>query len=593
MMIFNRRSEMSTCTRRHPLTWLTLAVPLLFACGQNASVPVNPDPYAGGVSYPWAYTAPEGQLSAQSLTADINTLSFEKIISAKNGWGPIEVDRSNGEQGKGDGKTLTLNNQTYQRGFGVHAGSEMRFSLKGTRGATCKTFSAIVGLDDEVEGQGSVVFQVYLDGAKAYDSGVVSKYYSSDRYINLDIRGKKELRLVVTSADDGRRYDHADWIDPKVDCRDTATMTTGTLDPSFGIGGVSDISGSGAVSEPDGSLIVVRRATIFPYNPSGSTITRLRPDGTRQLGADFAADAILRQTDGKIVVAGVGRNTDEFSLARLTTNLQPDPTFGNQTGAVGQTLSSFPIPNSSTMRTASLSISFLAQQADGKLILGGGVARTEYSSGGSPIDTTDSNLILRYTVNGALDRSFGDNGVVLIKNQFIITSLVVRPNDKIVVTGLPVYEDTYRVTQLNADGSLDASFGIGGRADTESDSISNLALESDGNLICLTYVYSLQRSIIKRISPTGSVIKTSRDEPLLNGITNLTLARDGKILFIGSSTGIFDRPFFLVRLKPDLSLDTAFGAGGKAPIAQYGDILQQTDGKIVVVTRDQTFRYFP
>ena len=73
-----------------PLTWLSLAVPLLFACGQNANVPANPDPYdpyAGGVTHPWVYTAPEGQLTAQNLGPGNNRLRFENIFAAKNGLG--------------------------------------------------------------------------------------------------------------------------------------------------------------------------------------------------------------------------------------------------------------------------------------------------------------------------------------------------------------------------------------------------------------------------------------------------------------------------------------------------------------------------
>ena len=208
-----------------PLSWLTLVVPLLFACGQNTKVPSNPDPYAGGVSYPWVYTAPEGQLSTQSLTPDINTLSFEPLLAAKNAWGPIELDRSNGERLAGDGKTLTLNGKTYARGFGVHAGSEMRFSLKGKNGAICKRFFADIGIDDEVGNRGIVVFQVYLDGVKAYDSYTMKSGYDRQQ-INIDVSGKTELRLVVTDAGDGISYDHADWANPQLDCR---TNPSGSL----------------------------------------------------------------------------------------------------------------------------------------------------------------------------------------------------------------------------------------------------------------------------------------------------------------------------------------------------------------------------
>ncbi|UQN06258.1 NPCBM/NEW2 domain-containing protein [Deinococcus sp. QL22] len=202
---------------------LTLA---LTACGQPPSS-VAADPYAGGVSYPWAYTTSPNQLTPLSLTAGENNLYYEPILAAHNAWGPIEIDRSNGEQQAGDGKTLTLNGVTFDRGFGTHAGSEMRFGLKGTD-ATCTRFTSQIGLDDEVGSKGSVVFQVYLDGQKAYDSGTMTGA-SPTKTIDLDITGKQELRLVVTDAGDGIDFDHADWAKPLISCQATTPSRPATL----------------------------------------------------------------------------------------------------------------------------------------------------------------------------------------------------------------------------------------------------------------------------------------------------------------------------------------------------------------------------
>lgn len=189
----------------------------LAACGgPQTSLPAEADPYAGGASYPWEYTAPGGQLGALSLTPGENTLYFEPILAARNSWGPIEIDRSNGERFAGDGKTITLNGKTYARGFGTHAGSELRFSLKGT-GAVCTRFTADIGVDDEVGARGSVVFQVFLDNVKVYDSGTMTGA-SATKTVDVNVAGKQELRLVVTDAGDGINYDHADWADPRVSC---------------------------------------------------------------------------------------------------------------------------------------------------------------------------------------------------------------------------------------------------------------------------------------------------------------------------------------------------------------------------------------
>lgn len=192
----------------------------------GCSQPISPadDPYAGGVSYPWTYTAPPKKFTALSLTAGDNNLYYEPILAARNSWGPIEIDHSNGEQAAGDGKTLTLNGKRYTRGFGTHAGSEMRYTLEGAD-ATCNRFTVDVGVDDEVGNKGSVVFQVYLDGQKAYDSGTMTGA-SATKQVDLNIAGKHELRLVVTDASNGMSYDHADWAQPLISCQATSPSLT-------------------------------------------------------------------------------------------------------------------------------------------------------------------------------------------------------------------------------------------------------------------------------------------------------------------------------------------------------------------------------
>ncbi|MCU1328812.1 MAG: hypothetical protein JWN34_4182 [Bryobacterales bacterium] len=133
--------------------------------------------------------------------------------SMVNGWGPAERDRSNGEANAGDGRTITLNGTQYQRGLGVHAGSTIHFAMTG-----CSAFASTVGVDDEVPaGSGSVIFQVWGDGAKLYESPrLVSG--NAALPINVDVSGRKDLSLVVTDAGDGNGYDHADWASARLTC---------------------------------------------------------------------------------------------------------------------------------------------------------------------------------------------------------------------------------------------------------------------------------------------------------------------------------------------------------------------------------------
>lgn len=137
---------------------------------------------------------------------------FTPVGTPANGWGPIERDRSNGEQAAGDGNVLTLGGVPYPRGLGVHAPSDVVYQL----GGTCSgLFTADVGVDDEVGSNGSVVFQVFLDGVKAYDSGIV-RGTDLRKPVSVSVAGKSQLRLVVTDAGDGNGYDHADWAGARV-----------------------------------------------------------------------------------------------------------------------------------------------------------------------------------------------------------------------------------------------------------------------------------------------------------------------------------------------------------------------------------------
>jgi hypothetical protein len=98
------------------------------------------------------------QVRAASSATYVADLAW---TSASNGWGPVEKDRSNGETGATDGRTITLNGTTHAKGLGVHASSDVRYDLNGAY----STFISDVGVDDEVGSRGSVVFQVYADGA--------------------------------------------------------------------------------------------------------------------------------------------------------------------------------------------------------------------------------------------------------------------------------------------------------------------------------------------------------------------------------------------------------------------------------------------
>jgi hypothetical protein len=171
-------------------------------------------------------------LESRRLLATTSTFlsDLQPAVTPLNGWGPIERDESNGEQSAHDGRTMTLNSRTYAKGLGVHADSEVDYDFASSSGYT--NFRADVGVDDEVGDKGSVIFQVWIDNAKVYDSGVMTGN-TATRQVDIDITNvTARLRLIVLGTGDGHDFDHADWANARFDAVSQPPPVQPTL--SFG-----------------------------------------------------------------------------------------------------------------------------------------------------------------------------------------------------------------------------------------------------------------------------------------------------------------------------------------------------------------------
>jgi alpha-galactosidase len=131
---------------------------------------------------------------------------------ATNGWGPVERDQELGGEAADDGTPLTLGGVSYEKGLGTNSPSLVRYRL----GQACRELEAVIGIDDVTGDAGSVIFQVWADGEKLFDSGVITGQ-SPPRRISVDISGKNELRLLVAEVDDFG-LDHGDWADAQLVC---------------------------------------------------------------------------------------------------------------------------------------------------------------------------------------------------------------------------------------------------------------------------------------------------------------------------------------------------------------------------------------
>jgi uncharacterized delta-60 repeat protein len=167
------------------------------------------------------------------------------------------------------------------------------------------------------------------------------------------------------------------------------------------------------------------------------------------------------------------------------------------------------------------------------------------------------------------------------------------------------------LTQLvfGQDGTLDNSFGIGGKVVTSvsanNDFASHCVVQSDGKIIVGATSYSGTPSYNKfnieliRYNSNGTIdnafgvngIVVTKFSNAESSFNRMSLQNDGKIVVIGESG--FD--FLVLRYNSDGSLDNTFGTNGKVTTDFGGSdnplaMTIQTDGKILVV--GQTFDFF-
>ena len=213
----------------------------------------------------------------QTGTSFVSDLAW---VSSSNGWGPVERDRSNGEQNGGDGGPLTVGGAVFAKGLGAHAVSDLVISL----GGSCSSFRATVGVDDEVGSLGAVQFQVYGDGVKLWESPVLTGA-SAGLPVDVGVSGRSTLRLAITDGGDGLNFDHADWADARVVC--------GGADAAPTVSAVSPAAGATAVAAS------ARPTATFSEPMTASSVTsstfRLRRQGAAtDVAASVAYDATAR-----------------------------------------------------------------------------------------------------------------------------------------------------------------------------------------------------------------------------------------------------------------------------------------------------------
>ncbi len=365
------------------------------------------------------------------------------------------------------------------------------------------------------------------------------------------------------------------------------TLNPGDLDPTFGTGGlvVTDFSNNTDVAwdvklQPDGKIIAAGYShngnqwnfALSRYNSNGSLDNTFGTDG--RITTDFSNNTdqgfeVAIQPDNKIVLAGYSHNGSQynFALARYNSNGLLDNTFGTN----GRVTTDF--SNNTDAAWC------LALQPDNKILL----------AGQASISGTNNFGLVRYDTSGNLDLSFGTNGRVTTdfsNDSDVPQSVVVQLDGKIILGGYAFTSGTnnFALARYDTSGNLDSSFGTNGRVTTDFSNNSDIgylvALQPDGKIILGGYTsngvhndFALARyntnGTLDASFGTGGKVITDFSQWYDAGYS-LALQPDGKIILGGyASINPLPNDFALARYNSNGTLDTSFGTNGKV-ITDFG-----------------------
>ena len=350
--------------------------------------------------------------------------------------------------------------------------------------------------------------------------------------------------------------------------------------------------------QADGKIVMVGGTftdfILARFNADGSLDTGFGTGGkvtTNMVsGQQEEALGVAIQSDGKIVVAGYTRAGLDFNfaLARYNTDGSLDASFG-----VGGKV----VSGAAGLANA------VAIQSDGKIVVAGELN----AAAGTDI------ALARYNANGSLDAGFGSGGRLTTdigNTDNRAGNLVVQPNGAIVVSGGVAKRITGGVTpeghtdvvRYTANGSLDASFGVGGKLALPATLVGEgLALQGDGKFVLVgsvnvgSGVTASTDFALLRLNADGSpdttfgtagtvttAISTDRDSAHA-----VALQADGRIVVAGTASNI-NANFAVARYNTNGTLDTSFANAGKLTIDFFGftdiaeSVLVQPDGKILL-----------
>lgn len=413
----------------------------------------------------------------------------------------------------------------------------------------------------------------------------------------------------------------------------------GTVDATFNTSNAADGHIKTMCLQPDGKILIGGYFTTYNGTPA-KNIARLNADST--LDATFNTgtgldsiyttyiNSIVRQSDGKLLIGGVfdtynGTNCE--NIARLNNNGTIETAF-----------------STGTYSGTTAAVNAIVIQSNGKILLGGafgnckGYIRNQIASlnANGSFDTGfypyfangrgPNNLVTAITTlpdgkmfiggyfetyngiavknfaklnaDGTIDPTFNTTGTGANSG---VNKILVLPNNKIMIVGdFTSYNGitANRIARLNADGTLDTTFNVGGSGSPSA--IHTIALQADGKMIIGGDFYNYNGSpgnFIARINANGSKDTSFNNRPG-GSVWSLLIQADGKIIVGGTFATYNDTvpTGAIIRLNSDSTLDTTFNSGGTGATGggfQVVSTSRQADGKIIVTGAFNAYNDIP
>jgi uncharacterized delta-60 repeat protein len=364
---------------------------------------------------------------------------------------------------------------------------------------------------------------------------------------------------------------------------------------------------------PTGKIFAQTPANLdATFGSSGKVVTR-----------DFGRGKdLLVQPDGKILLGGEtevsGILNNEFAVIRYNTDGTLDSTFGTN-GEAALNFDLYPSNYGSDDHVLTIAL-----QPDGKILAAG------YTKGENSDYAGTFLAIARFNADGSLDTTFGTDGKIKLRPSenleitYGIVSLALQPDGKFIVAGASSsgsvnqpHGDFY-LARLNANGTMDGTFGTGGTvtthllSDNSQAALRHIVLQPDGKIVLLgrdTGTDSDSNSeggaVIIRYNADGSlddtfgsggIVLSDTKSVALNAIgfdtaSDAQIEPDGKIIvaeesYLNTGTSQAQLSSFLLRLNADGTRDDTFGTDGfitrSIVPATLPLVRRQADGKYLL-----------